>query len=84
MASQGLKAMIVDADGTRAAALTEVLQNCGYESTQAEDAMSAQMLIDSEAFNVVLVQEKLGAASGLDVIKELHATHPNIPSIFMA
>lgn len=84
MANQGLKAMVVDADATRCAALTEVLQNCGYASTQAEDAMSAQMLIDSEPFNVILVQEKLGAASGLEVIQQLHSTHPNVPQIFMA
>jgi len=79
-----LKALIVDADGARATALTEVLQNCGYVATPAEDAMSAQMLVDSEPFDVALIQEKLGDASGIEVVKGLRGTHAELPIIFMA
>lgn len=79
-----LKALIVDADGARATALTEVLQNCGYAATPAEDAMSAQMLVDSEPFDVALIQEKLGDASGIEVVKGVRGTHADLPIIFMA
>lgn len=79
-----LKALIVDADGARTNALTEVLQNCGYTSTPVEDTMSAQMLVDSEPFDVALVQEKLGNEAGVDVVKSLRNSHPELPIIFMA
>src|ERR1700759_1164661 len=79
----GLKALVADNDNARATALTEVLQNCGYTATQAEDSMGAQMLADSEPFDVALVQEKLDVA-GVDVIKSLRGTHPELPIIFMA
>jgi len=79
-----LKALIVDADGARATALTEVLQNCGYAATPVEDTMSAQMLVDSEPFDVALIQEKLGEESGIEVIKGVRGTHPDLPIIFMA
>jgi len=79
-----LKALIVDGDGARATALTEVLLNCGYTATPVEDAMAAQMLVDSEPFDVVLIQEKLGNESGVEVVKSVRASHPDLPIIFMA
>jgi flagellar motor switch protein FliN len=80
----GLKALVADSDAARAASLTEVLQNCGYTAEVAEDTMSAVMLIDSEPFNVVLCQEVVGGASGLELLQQLHTAHPEIPIIFMA
>jgi len=79
-----LKALIVDGDGARATALTEVLLNCGYTATPVEDTMSAQMLVDSEPFDVMLVQEKLSSELGVDVVKSVRASHPDLPIIFMA
>lgn len=79
-----LKALVVDADQNRSGKLSEVLKNCGYAATTAEDPMSAQMLIDSEKFDVVLCQEKLNGTSVIDVLKELLPAHPGLPIIVMS
>jgi flagellar motor switch protein FliN len=78
------KALIIDADAARGGKLSDVLKNCGYAPATAEDPMSAQMLVDSEPFDVVLCQEKLNGATIIDVLKMLRPAHPNLPLIVLS
>jgi flagellar motor switch protein FliN len=79
-----LQALIIDGDAKRLATLEDVVKNCGFAVVQAEDPMSAQMLIDSEKFHVILCQSELPGGTGLDVLGEFKQSHPEIPFVLMA
>lgn len=84
VATDTLKALIVDPDAKRVNTLVDALKNCGYAPVTAEDEMSARMLVDSEKFDVVLCYDKVANGTVLDVQKSLKEAAPDLPLIVIS
>ncbi len=84
VATDTLKALIVDPDEKRATTLVDALKNCGYSPVTAEDEMSARMLVDSEKFDVVLCYDKVANGTVMEVLKSLHEANPDLPVIVLS
>jgi DNA-binding response OmpR family regulator len=59
------------------------LQAHGYAVTEAETGQQAQHLIDSDSFDLALVDLRLGDMSGLDVMRYLRQTAPQTRVIIL-
>ena len=73
--------LIVDDDpdfGTVAKSLVELE---GYGATLATNAEDALQSCEAAEFDVILLDLQLGAASGLDVLRDLHQRWPDLPVI---
>jgi len=64
-----IKLLIVDDERGLAAGLQEALQREGYAAELAHDAATAQTLVSSRLYNLVLTDVKLPDASGIDLLK---------------
>ena len=84
VATDTLKALIVDPDAKRVNTLVDALKNCGYAPVTAEDEMSARMLVDSEKFDVVLCYDNVANGTVLDVMKSLKEAAPDLPLIVIS
>jgi DNA-binding NtrC family response regulator len=71
------KILIVDDDRVQRWPVREQLRRWGYEVVEADNGATALDLFRTEAPDVVLMDLRLGAESGLDVLKQIRALDPN-------
>jgi two-component system OmpR family response regulator len=80
---QPVRALVVDDEATLAELLSTALR---YEGWQVEHALTGQSAIkQARSFepDVILLDVMLPDLSGLDVLRRIRATHPNVPVLFL-
>jgi two-component system OmpR family response regulator len=80
---QPVRALVVDDEATLAELLSTALR---YEGWQVEHALTGQAAIkQARSFepDVILLDVMLPDLSGLDVLRRIRATHPNVPVLFL-
>lgn len=80
---QPVRALVVDDEATLAELLSTALR---YEGWQVEHALTGQAAIKQARSldpDVILLDVMLPDLSGLDVLRRIRATHPNVPVLFL-
>ncbi len=75
------RVLIVDDDPDFSAVARSLVEIEGYTASLAMSGAEALQLCHEQAFDAVLLDLKLGAASGLDVLRDLHSEWPDLPVI---
>ena len=75
------RVLIVDDDPDFSAVTRELVEIEGYSARLAMSGAEAMQLCHEQPFDAVLLDLKLGAASGLDVLRDLRSQWPDLPVI---
>src|ERR1700744_1106610 len=75
--------LIVDDEPTIREACAKVAQMSGMHATTVSTAEEATEVIENTAIDIVLTDLMLPQTSGLELLKRVHATHPNLPVIVL-
>lgn len=75
--------LIVDDDAAVAWALGQALEAEGYVVTVAADAAAARRQIARQRPDTVLTDVRMPGESGLDLLADLHRSHPQLPVLVM-
>jgi DNA-binding NtrC family response regulator len=78
-----VRLLIVDDDVNVAVTLQAVLEQEGYHVWAAESGAKAESLINTEEFDVALVDLRLGDADGVEVLKTLRVQQPDCMGIIL-
>jgi DNA-binding response OmpR family regulator len=73
--------LIIDDEATLRQTLARILQQAGFEVTTAEDGEQGLSYIETTGFDLVFMDLRMPGMAGLDVLKLIHASHPNLPVI---
>src|SRR5579862_1136225 len=75
--------LIVDDEPTIREACAKVAQMSGMHATTVATAEEATEVIENTAIDIVLTDLMLPQTSGLELLKRVHETHPNLPVIVL-
>ena len=75
------RVLIVDDDPDFSTVTRELVEIEGYSARLAMSGAEAMQLCHKQPFDAVLLDLKLGAASGLDVLRDLRSQWPDLPVI---
>ncbi|MEE3327261.1 MAG: sigma-54 dependent transcriptional regulator [Myxococcota bacterium] len=75
--------LIVDDEELYRKALERILKRAGHGVSLAPDGAEALALIGNEAFDLVLCDLRMPGMSGLELIQNIHETHPDLPCILV-
>ena len=75
--------LIVDDEPTIREACAKVAQMSGMHATTVATAEEATGVIENTAIDIVLTDLMLPQTSGLELLKRVHETHPNLPVIVL-
>jgi DNA-binding NtrC family response regulator len=75
------RVLIVDDDPDFSSVIRELVETEGYSARLAMSGAEAMQLCHKQPFDAVLLDLKLGAASGLDVLRDLRSQWPDLPVI---
>ena len=78
-----LHVLIVDDEPTIREACAKVAQTSGMHATTVATAEEATEVIENTAIDIVLTDLMLPQTSGLELLKRVHETHPNLPVIVL-
>jgi two-component system alkaline phosphatase synthesis response regulator PhoP len=73
--------LIIDDEAALRQTLARILQRAGYEVTTAESGEMALSLVADTEFDLIYMDLRMPGMAGLDVLKLIHASHPNMPVI---
>jgi DNA-binding response OmpR family regulator len=73
--------LIIDDEASLRQTLARVLQRAGHEVTTAESAEIALSLINETSFDIVYMDLRMPGMHGLDALKRIHASIPELPVI---
>lgn len=77
------KILVVDDEELIRWSISEDLARAGYKTHSSEDLASAVRALEKDAPDVVLTDLRLGADSGLDVLREARRLCPGVPVVLM-
>ncbi len=77
------KMLVVDDEAPTVELLRALLTNQGFEVDGANSGAEARQLFGEYAYDLVLTDKNLGDANGVDLIKEIHAVHPETRVLLM-
>ncbi|HEY7728339.1 MAG TPA: sigma-54 dependent transcriptional regulator [Candidatus Eisenbacteria bacterium] len=83
LAKQAYGILVVDDERTLRFALKEGLAEDGYRVETAGDGAEARAALERAEFHLVLLDQKLPDASGLDLLREFKAKRPEIQVVIM-
>ncbi|MCI0420305.1 MAG: response regulator [Acidobacteria bacterium] len=83
-AAETHRLLIVDDDHDVRRALVEVLRTGGYECDQAGSAAEALLYLQQQAYTCVLTDLIMPERSGLDLLRDIVSTHPDIAVILVS
>ena len=83
MKTQRAKILVADCHEDALIVLERLLEDAGFDTTTVWTAKDALKLVDSNAFDLVLVNEYLPDAECEDVLKALHKRSVSVPCIVM-
>jgi DNA-binding NtrC family response regulator len=75
--------LIVDDERSLRFSIGEWARDAGYRALEAEDGGAALELVRAESVDVVLLDLRLGAEDGLDVLKRLRGEEPALPVVVL-
>ncbi len=78
-----LKVLIVDDDSSIRNMLTIVLKKAGYDVTSSENGYIALDKLAKENFDLIISDIKMPGIHGIELLKRIKATHPEIPVIMI-
>ena len=78
-----LRVLVVDDDGPVRSACCEIATKMGFQVMGAEDTTEARTLLQRQPVDLLLLDLKLPGGSGLLLLKELKALHPEISVVVM-
>ncbi len=73
--------LVVDDQELYRRALRRVLARSGHEVLEARDAAEAMTLVTQHALDLVLCDVKMPGISGLELVRQIHDVHPDLPCI---
>ena len=75
------KILIIDDEAILRQTLARVLQHAGFEATTAESGEQGLEFLKTTSFDLIYLDIRMPGLAGLEVLKLVHASHPNIPVI---
>ena len=75
--------LLVDDEAIALTNLTHVLQREGYEVTACRDGEAALAALKRAEFDLVLTDLKMPGVDGMEVLREVRASHPDVPVIMI-
>ena len=76
--------LVIDDEDSLRAALRRNLQKSGYQVVEASEGRQAIQLLASSQVDLVLIDIFMPGKEGLETIRELRKSYPNIPVIAMS
>jgi DNA-binding response OmpR family regulator len=73
--------LIIDDEASIRQTLARILQQAGFEVTTAENGEQGLSFIQTTDFDLVFLDLRMPGMGGLDVLKLMHASHPNLPVV---
>jgi two-component system NtrC family response regulator len=75
--------LLVDDDKSILRILTRILQKQGYSVRTAETGREAEEMINSQSFDLALIDVKLPDTDGLDLLQKIQVTKPSMVKIIL-
>jgi len=75
--------LVVDDDKSILRILTRILQKQGYNAHTAETGREAEEEINSQSYDLALIDVKLPDTDGLDLLQKIQAIRPNMIKIIL-
>ena len=75
------KILIIDDEITLRQTLARVLQRAGFEVTTAENGEQGLAFLETTNFDLIYLDIRMPGLAGPEVLKLVHADHPNIPIV---
>ena len=75
--------LIVDDDKLLNHNMTWLLRRKGYEVTGVEDGESALASIETQEFDVIILDQKMPGMGGIEALREIKKEHPDIEVIIL-
>jgi len=79
----GTGVLVVDDEETARTYCADVLSELGFEAQAAESAKRALEMLESGQFDIVLADVRMPGMSGLDLLKTIQETYPDIDVVMM-
>jgi two-component system alkaline phosphatase synthesis response regulator PhoP len=73
--------LIIDDEAALRQTLARILQRAGYEVMTAESGEMALALVADTEFDLIYMDLRMPGMAGLDVLKLIHTSHPNMPVV---
>ena len=73
--------LIIDDEAALRQTLARILQRAGFEVTTAESGEMALSLLSNASFDLVYMDLRMPGMAGLEVLKIVHASQPNLPVV---
>jgi DNA-binding response OmpR family regulator len=73
--------LIIDDEALLRQTLVRILQQAGFEVTSAENGEQGLSFIQTTNFDLVFMDLRMPGMAGLEVLKIIHASHPNLPVV---
>jgi DNA-binding response OmpR family regulator len=78
-----MRVLLVDDEEQLVSTLAERLELRGIDARWVTSSMAALELVDTETFDLAVLDVKMPKINGLELKKRLHALHPEMKFIFM-
>lgn len=75
------RVLIIDDEAPLRQTLARILQRAGHEVTTAESGEMGLAILSNGAFDLVYLDIRMPGMAGLDTLKAIHATQPDLPVI---
>jgi two-component system, OmpR family, alkaline phosphatase synthesis response regulator PhoP len=79
--SQSGRILIIDDEAPLRQTLARILQRAGHEVTTAESGEMGLSILSNASFDLVYMDIRMPGMAGLDALKAIHASQPNLPVI---
>jgi DNA-binding response OmpR family regulator len=73
--------LIIDDEAALRQTLARILQHAGFEVTTAENGEQGISFIQTTNFDMIFMDLRMPGMAGMDVLKLIHASYPNLPVI---
>lgn len=82
-ASMAATVLVVDDEARSRGFCVEVLEGFGFALREAESAERALAVLESEPVNIVLTDVQMPGANGMELLKKIKRTHPEVEVLVM-
>jgi DNA-binding response OmpR family regulator len=73
--------LVIDDEAALRQTLARILQQANFEVTTAENGEQGLSFIKTTNFDLIFMDLRMPGMAGLDVLKLIHASHPNLPVV---
>jgi len=83
MNNKNIKILLIDDEGEFVSTLAERLELRGYAAKTSEDGESGISMIESEAFDIVILDLMMPGLSGLETLRQIKIINSKLPVILL-